>query len=39
MEDELKEVLSVARSNAANFGADVLLSGILPTLQKSDLTL
>jgi CBS domain-containing protein/gamma-glutamyl:cysteine ligase YbdK (ATP-grasp superfamily) len=39
MEDELKEVLSVARASAANFGADVLLSGILPTLQKSDLTL
>jgi CBS domain-containing protein/gamma-glutamylcysteine synthetase len=39
MEDELKEVLSVARTSAANFGADVLLSGILPTLQKSDLTL
>jgi CBS domain-containing protein/gamma-glutamyl:cysteine ligase YbdK (ATP-grasp superfamily) len=39
MEDELKEVLAVARASAANFGADVLLSGILPTLQKSDLTL
>jgi CBS domain-containing protein/gamma-glutamyl:cysteine ligase YbdK (ATP-grasp superfamily) len=39
MEDELKEVLSVARASAANFGADVLLSGILPSLQKSDLTL
>ncbi len=39
MEDELKELLSVARARAANFGADVLLSGILPTLQKSDLTL
>jgi CBS domain-containing protein/gamma-glutamyl:cysteine ligase YbdK (ATP-grasp superfamily) len=39
MEDEVKEVLSVARASAANFGADVLLSGILPTLQKSDLTL
>lgn len=39
MENELNELLSVVRNSAATFGADVLLSGILPTLQKSDLTL
>ena len=39
MEDELKHVISVARKSAANLEADVLLSGILPTLQRSDLTL
>jgi len=39
MEEELKELLGVVRRSAATFDADVLLSGILPTLQKSDLTL
>lgn len=39
MEAELNEVLGRARKSANNFGADVLLSGILPTLRKSDLTL
>ena len=39
LEKELAEVISVARKGAAAFGADVLLSGILPTLLKSDLTL
>jgi CBS domain-containing protein len=39
MESELKEVLAGARASANHFGADVLLSGILPTLQKQDLTL
>jgi CBS domain-containing protein len=39
MESELKEVLARARTSAKHFGADVLLAGILPTLQKSDLTL
>lgn len=39
MEQELNELLSVVHTSAGNFGADVLLSGILPTLQKSDLTL
>src|ERR1051325_4622694 len=39
MEQELVEVIDVARNSAATQGADVLLSGILPTLQKSDLTL
>jgi CBS domain-containing protein/gamma-glutamyl:cysteine ligase YbdK (ATP-grasp superfamily) len=39
MEDELSEVISVARESAATQNAEVLLSGILLTLQKSDLTL
>jgi len=39
MEQELNEVLELARNSAATQNADVLLSGILPTLQKSDLTL
>lgn len=39
MEAELREVIELARESAATQNADVLLSGILPTLQKSDLTL
>jgi CBS domain-containing protein len=39
MEQELSELIELARSSAATQNADVLLSGILPTLQKSDLTL
>ncbi|HYV11680.1 MAG TPA: CBS domain-containing protein [Pyrinomonadaceae bacterium] len=39
LEQELVDVIELARSSAATQGADVLLSGILPTLQKSDLTL
>jgi CBS domain-containing protein/gamma-glutamyl:cysteine ligase YbdK (ATP-grasp superfamily) len=39
MEQELKELLALVRRSAETFGADVLLSGILPTLQKSDLTM
>jgi CBS domain-containing protein/gamma-glutamyl:cysteine ligase YbdK (ATP-grasp superfamily) len=39
MEKELNELLSLVRKSAETLGADVLLSGILPTLQKSDLTL
>jgi len=39
MERELNELLSLVRKSAGTFGADLLLSGILPTLQKSDLTL
>jgi len=39
MEDELNKILGIARSAAASFGSDILLAGILPTLQKSDLTL
>ena len=39
MEEEISEVLALARASAATQNADILLSGILPTLQKSDLTL
>jgi len=39
LEKELAEVISLARKGAESVGADVLLSGILPTLLKSDLTL
>jgi hypothetical protein len=39
MERELHELVTLARKSAEGFGADVLLSGILPTLKKSDLTL
>lgn len=39
METELSDILEVTRRNAKVHGADVLLAGILPTLQKSDLTL
>jgi len=39
MEAELRELIAKARASAEDFGADVLLSGILPTLQPSDLTL
>jgi CBS domain-containing protein len=39
LEEELSEVIAVARASAATQNADVLLSGILLTLQKSDLTL
>jgi len=39
MHEELKDVLAKARVAATEFGADVLLSGILPTLRVSDLTL
>ena len=39
MESELNDVLGRARESARQFGADVLLAGILPTLRKSDLTL
>jgi hypothetical protein len=39
MEQALVELIELARNSAVTQGADVLLSGILPTLQKSDLTL
>jgi gamma-glutamyl:cysteine ligase YbdK (ATP-grasp superfamily) len=39
MEEELKQVLSIARKAANSLGSDVLLAGILPTLEKADLTL
>jgi CBS domain-containing protein/gamma-glutamyl:cysteine ligase YbdK (ATP-grasp superfamily) len=39
MEDELRELLALAQRGAAACQADVLLTGILPTLHQSDLTL
>jgi len=39
MHKELDEVIALARASAQGFGADVLLTGILPTLQQSDLSL
>ena len=39
MEAEVKELIGRVRAGARGHGADVLLAGILPTLQKSDLTL
>ena len=38
LEQELVELIDLARAGAATQNAEVLLSGILPTLQKSDLT-
>lgn len=39
IECELRELVAKARDAAKSFGVDVLLSGILPTLQQADLTL
>lgn len=39
MEAELQELLDATRASANALDSDVLLSGILPTLQRSDLTL
>lgn len=39
LHEELDDVLDKARLAASEFGADVLLAGILPTLRVSDLTL
>jgi len=39
MEQELAHLISITRDAAGHHDADVLLAGILPTLQKSDLTL
>ena len=39
MERELEGLIEIARNSAAVFDASILLSGILPTLLKSDLTL
>src|SRR4030095_296569 len=39
MEHELRHLIARARNAPATQNADILLSGILPTLQKSDLTL
>lgn len=39
LEQELKQVLAVARKAANSIGSDILLAGILPTLERRDLTL
>jgi CBS domain-containing protein/gamma-glutamyl:cysteine ligase YbdK (ATP-grasp superfamily) len=39
MKDELQELIDATRAAAKSFDAEVLLSGILPTLRPSDLTL
>ncbi len=39
LETQLDEVVAVARRGARKLGAEVLLAGILPTLDKTDLTL
>jgi CBS domain-containing protein len=39
MERELRELVDLARNSAGTLSAEVLLAGILPTLQKSDLSL
>ena len=38
MEDELNETIEIIRKSAKKFDADVVLAGILPTIQQSDLT-
>ncbi len=38
METELNEIIGVVRTAAGEFDADVVLAGILPTIQLSDLT-
>ncbi len=38
MEDELNDILNVVRKTAAKFDAGVVLAGILPTIQLSDIT-
>ena len=38
METELNEILDVVRAAARKFGLGIVLSGILPTIQMSDLT-
>ncbi len=38
MEDELNEILDIVRKAAGKFDAGVVLAGILPTIQLSDLT-
>jgi hypothetical protein len=39
MEEEVLEVIGLVRAGARASGADVLLAGILPTLERSDLEL
>ncbi|TDR18389.1 CBS domain-containing protein [Marinicella litoralis] len=39
MEEEIKEVVSIAKHHAGNHDAKIILAGILPTLRQMDLTL
>jgi CBS domain-containing protein/gamma-glutamyl:cysteine ligase YbdK (ATP-grasp superfamily) len=39
MEEEIKEVISIAKKHAAKHDARIILAGILPTLRQMDLTL
>jgi len=39
MEEELSELMTIARRSAQGCDADVLITGILPTIRQSDLTL
>lgn len=39
MHRELEELIALAREGAKGYGADIILAGILPTLQLSDLSL
>lgn len=39
IEDELNDVVRITTESARSLGAEILLTGILPTLQPSDLTL
>lgn len=39
LEQELQELVALARAGAAKYQAKILLTGILPTLRQSDLTL
>jgi CBS domain-containing protein/gamma-glutamylcysteine synthetase len=39
IEDELNDVVRITAESARSLGAEILLTGILPTLQPSDLTL
>jgi CBS domain-containing protein/gamma-glutamyl:cysteine ligase YbdK (ATP-grasp superfamily) len=39
LEQELQELVALAREGAAKYQAKILLTGILPTLRQSDLTL
>ncbi len=39
MEEEIKEVLSIAKKHAADHHSKIILAGILPTLRQMDLTM
>ncbi|NNE66520.1 MAG: CBS domain-containing protein [Pyrinomonadaceae bacterium] len=39
MEGELKEVIGIVRNSAREFGSDIILTGILPTIAESDLVM